>query len=263
MMKLFQSSRSVVVKSFRALSQSLVIMTDAQLHNTLTAVYCDCVTLFFPSLDCREPLCPPPSTFRSRWGVYDTCERCAVWHELHPNDFRCGEKGGGDHTHTLSTRCIPSPPPSSPSFSYIYIFAHNDPRRVHFQIRPGSSAPRRQFYVVADPGLWSRCLGSDNIMTESAGVTRRHGRTNRHMQRHILYVAAAGWPWLFVRRRTMTSHNKGLVFCAYSCRWAPAAQNEKPPPGAAGSLSLANVTKQHIILLLLLLLWSLTLHCSS
>lgn len=165
---------------------------------------------------------------------------------------------GGGVTHTPSAPVATPSPPPSPSF---FIFAHNDPRRVYFQIRPGSSAPRRQFYVVADPGLWSRCLGSDNIMTESAGVTRRHGRTNRHMQRYILYVGAAGWPWLFVRRRTMTSHNKGLVFCAYSCRWAPAAQNEKPPRGAAGSLSLANVTKQHIILLLLL--WSLTLHCSS
>lgn len=122
---------------------------------------------------------------------------------------------GGGITHTPSAPVASPSPPPSPSF---FLFAHNDPRRVYFQIRPGSSAPRRQFYVVADPGLWSRCLGSDNIMTESAGVTRRHGRTNRHMQRHILYVAAAGWPWLFVRRRTMTSHNKGLVFCAYSCR---------------------------------------------
>lgn len=169
---------------------------------------------------------------------------------------------GWSHTHPQHPlQPLPSPQPFL--FLYIYIYLHTmTPCRVHFQIRPGSSAPRRQFYVVADPGLWSRCLGSDNIMTESAGVTRRHGRTNRHMERHILYVAAAGWPWLFVRRRTMTSHNKGLVFCAYSCRWAPAAQNEKPSPGAAGSLSLANVTKQHIILLLLLLLWSWMLHCS-
>lgn len=134
MMKLFQSSRLVVVKSFRALSQSLVIMTDAQLHFNCGILW---LCLFFPSLDCREPLCPPPSTFRSRWGVYDTCERCAVWHELHPNDFRCGEKGGGDHTHTLSTRCNPSPPPSSPSFFYIYICtqwptqsAFSDPTRL-------------------------------------------------------------------------------------------------------------------------------------
>lgn len=259
-MKLFQSSRWVVVKSFRALSQSLVIMTDAQLHFNCGVLWL-CYSIFpfsglsWAALPSSKHLQVTLRRVRHLWAMCRVTraasQRLWMWRE-----------GGGGITHTRPQHPL-QPLPSPQSFFFIYIFAHNDPRRVHFQIRPGSSAPRRQFYVVADPGLWSRCLGSDNIMTESAGVTRRHGRTNRHMQRHILYVGAAGWPWLFVRRRTMTSHNKGLVFCAYSCRWAPAAQNEKPPSGAAGSLSLANVTKRHIILLLLLLLWSLTLHCSS
>ena len=40
---------------------------------------------------------------------------------------------------------------------------------------------RRQFYVVGDLRLWSRCLGSDNIMTESTGVTAT-GREHTHTQ---------------------------------------------------------------------------------
>lgn len=50
--------------------------------------------------------------------------------------------------------------------------------------------PGREFllYVAGDLRLWSRCLGSDNIMTEGTGVTtlRQEGHRRTHAKTQIV-----------------------------------------------------------------------------
>jgi len=62
---------------------------------------------------------------------------------------------------------------------FIYIHTHTE-----CIFRCPSCCARRQFYVVGDLRWWSRCLGSDNIMTMSTGVTtyRQEGHTQAETQ---------------------------------------------------------------------------------
>ena len=71
---------------------------------------------------------------------------------------------------------------------------------------------RRQFYVVGDLRLWSRCLGSDNIMTESTGVTAT-GREHTHTQtdtRADTYSIACHIGW---RGSLFAVRKSGNVIC--------------------------------------------------
>lgn len=69
--------------------------------------------------------------------------------------------------------------------------------------RSPSGCACRQFYVVGDPRLWSRCLGSDNIMTESTGVTRQegHARTQTDACKDT-YCMSYWMAQLFVHQKT-------------------------------------------------------------
>lgn len=113
----------------------------------------------------------PLLSFRSHSGLYDTRERCAGWHELHINDRRRKNMPLFIYTHThtpIYTECI---------------------------FRCPSGCARRQFYVVGDLRLWSRCLGSDNIMTESTGVTtyRQEGHTHTQIDARTDTYCVSYW----------------------------------------------------------------------
>lgn len=125
---------------------------------------------------------PPLLPFRSYSGLCGTCERCGWWHDLHINDCR---------------RKHP----------FIYVHKH-----THCVF----SDARGQFDVVGGLRLWSRCLGSDNIVTETIGVTTF--RQEGHTQTHIVYLI--GWhSSFFTDQKTAASGDYSHIRmqCAHSC----------------------------------------------
>ena len=87
---------------------------------------------------------------------------------------------------------------------------------------------RRPFYVVGDLRLWSRCLGSDNIMTESTGVTAtgtEHTRAQTDTRADtVLRVILDGAALCSATEKAVTSYGAGggdyshdWIQCAYSC----------------------------------------------
>lgn len=131
-------------------------------------------SFFSPSLTHSVSPHPPLLPFKSLSGLYDTCERCA---RVTCAAYKWPRKK------------------NIPPFFYLH---------THIQciFRCPSRCARRQFYVVGDLRWWSRCLGSDNIMTESTGVTtyRQEGHTRTQIDaRTDTYCVSYWMARLFVR----------------------------------------------------------------
>lgn len=84
--------------------------------------------------------------------------------------------------------------PQKKKHAPFYLHTHT-PIYTECIFRCPSGCARRQFYVVGDLRLWSRCLGSDNIMTESTGVTtyRQEGHTHTQIDARTDTYCVSYW----------------------------------------------------------------------
>lgn len=136
---------------------------------------------FSVSLSLLDPLYFPPSTFPSPQVIFRV-----VWHLW----AMCWVTWAAYKWKKT---------PKHAAF-YLHTHAHT---RTECIFRCPSGCARRQFYVVGDPRLWSRCLGSDNIMTESTGVTRQEGHTRTQIDAcKDTYWMSYWMAQLFVHQKT-------------------------------------------------------------